>query len=155
MNELNYDEMVQRALKMVVRDALRSVAANGLPGSHHFYVTFRTDHPQAIVPPYLAQRHPEEITIVLQYQFWDLDVLDHSFEVTLSFNDVHERLVVPFNAITSFVDPSIKFGLQFAPIMELESDMMSFLPQQELSVRPEETQSGSSNVIVLDAFRKK
>ncbi|MBN9564915.1 MAG: hypothetical protein J0G29_02295 [Alphaproteobacteria bacterium] len=147
--------MVQKALKMVVRDALRAVAANGLPGSHHFYVTFRTDHPQAVVPTYLAERHPEEITIVLQYQFWDLDITDHSFEVTLSFNDIHERLVVPFNAITSFVDPSVKFGLQFAPIMELSQDMMDFLPQQESPVRPEETQSGSSNVIVLDAFRKK
>jgi hypothetical protein len=155
MNKLNYDEMVQKALKMVVKEALLSVAANGLPGNHHFYVTFRTDHPQAVVPTHLAQRHPEEITIVMQYQFWDLDVTDHSFEVTLSFNDVHERLVVPFNAITSFVDPSIKFGLQFAPIMELESGMMSFLPQQDTSVTLEETHGGSSNVIVLDAFRKK
>ena len=155
MNKLNYDEMVQKALKMVVKDALRSVAANGLPGNHHFYVTFRTNHPQVVVPQHLAQRHPDEITIILQYQFWDLDVTDHAFEVTLSFSDVHERLVVPFNAITNFVDPSIKFGLQFAPIMDSAPDMLSLLTQQEVLAKPDEPLDGSSNVIMLDAFRKK
>jgi hypothetical protein len=108
-----YGMMVEDALRGVVKRSLTMAEKHGLPGNHHFYITFRTGAPGVRVPPYLGEKYPDEMTIVLQYQFWNLEVLEERFEVTLSFNDVHERLIVPYVAITSFADPSEKFGLQF------------------------------------------
>lgn len=110
---LRYDRMVEDALRTVVRRALIHVAKNGLPGSHHFYITFHTDHAGAEIPAALHERYPGEMTIVLQHQFWGLEVGDERFCVTLSFSDVPHRLVVPFAAVTAFADPSVRFGLQF------------------------------------------
>jgi hypothetical protein len=110
---LRYDCMVENALRGVVRDVLRYVAERGLPGSHHFYITFRTDHPDVLVPEHLRARFPHEMTIILQYQFWGLEVSQEAFGVTLSFSDVSERLTVPFASVTAFADPSVRFGLQF------------------------------------------
>ncbi len=123
INLLRYDQMIEEALRGVVRRALRMVAESGLPGSHHFYVTFKTGAPGVEVAPRLREKYPDEMTIVLQYQFWGLEVLADQFTVTLSFNDVPERLVIPFAAITAFADPAAKFGLQF---------------QQETGAAPEE-----------------
>ncbi len=109
---LRYDRMVERALRSVVREALRQIAEYGLPGAHHVYITFQTDHPGVALPDHLRERYPSEMTIVLQHQFWDLEVEDACFAVTLSFNDVLERLVIPFSAVTVFADPSVNFGLQ-------------------------------------------
>ena len=111
--ELRYDRMVEDALRSVVRRALVHVAEKGLPGNHHFYITFRTDHSEVDIPAALKERYPGEMTIVLQHQFWGLEVSDHRFSVTLSFADVPHRLVIPFAAVTAFADPSVRFGLQF------------------------------------------
>ena len=105
--------MVENALRDVVRQALRLAADRGLPGNHHFYITFRTDHPGSGLADHLVERYPGEMTIVLQHQFWGLQVHDELFEVTLSFNDKPERLRIPFEAVVSFADPSVRFGLQF------------------------------------------
>jgi hypothetical protein len=110
---LKYDRMVETALRGVVREALTLTAEHGLPGNHHFYITFRTDHPGVSLADYLRERFPGEMTIVLQLQFWGLKVEDDRFEVTLSFNDKPERLCIPFAAVTAFADPSVRFGLQF------------------------------------------
>ncbi|MGF1608196.1 MAG: SspB family protein [Kiloniellales bacterium] len=110
---LRYDRMVETALRGVVREALAQVAERGLPGNHHFYITFRTDHPGVTLADALRERFPAEMTIVLQHQFWGLKVEHEAFEVTLSFSDKPERLVIPFAAVTSFADPSVRFGLQF------------------------------------------
>ncbi len=110
---LRYDLMVQEALKGVVRKILTEAGRDGLPGDHHFYVTFRTTAPGVRVSQRLRDKHPEEMTIVLQHQFWDLSVGEHAFEVGLSFSGVPERLLVPFDAITTFFDPSVQFGLKF------------------------------------------
>ncbi|KRE04531.1 Stringent starvation protein B [Bosea sp. Root670] len=110
---LRYDLMVQDALKGVVRKILTEAARDGLPGEHHFYVTFRTQAPGVRLSQRLREKHPDEMTIVLQHQFWDLSVGDHSFEVGLSFSGVPERLLVPFDAISTFFDPSVQFGLKF------------------------------------------
>ena len=110
---LRYDLMVQEALKGVVRRILSEAGRDGLPGEHHFYVTFRTTAPGVRVSQRLREKHPEEMTIVLQHQFWDLNVSDHAFEVGLSFSGVPERLLIPFDAITTFFDPSVQFGLKF------------------------------------------
>src|SRR6201985_2809481 len=105
--------MVERALRGVVREALARTAASGLPGTHHFYITFQTKHPDTKIPDSLASQYPEDMTIVLEHQFWDLEIAEDHFAVTLSFQSRPERLVVPFEAITAFTDPSCKFGLQF------------------------------------------
>lgn len=110
---LRYDLMVQEALKGVVRKILTEAGRDGLPGDHHFYVTFRTTAPGVRVSQRLRDKHPDEMTIVLQHQFWDLSVSEHAFEVGLSFSGVPERLLIPFDAITTFFDPSVQFGLKF------------------------------------------
>lgn len=110
---LQYDRMVEEALREVIRVALSQVARHGLPGNHHFYVTFRTDYPGVEVAEHLRKKHPQEMTIVIQHQFWGLEVGAASFEVTLTFNKLQERLIVPFAAVTGFSDPAGKFGLQF------------------------------------------
>jgi len=162
-DSLRYDKMVEDALRGVVRDALIQTAQDGLFGEHHFYITFRTRFPGVRVPPHILARHPDEMTIVLQHQFWSLEVLDEHFEVTLSFSGVSERLVVPFAAITGFADPSAKFGLQFQVEEDEEFDDED-LPDEEPATiaaelaavaKDDDVPAEGAKVIALDAFRKK
>ena len=120
VDHIRYDLLTRDALCSVVRRVLGDVAKTGLPGEHHFYVTFDTQAAGVRLSPRLREQYPEAMTIVLQHQFYDLGVSDHNFEVGLSFNGVIERLYVPFEAITGFVDPSVQFGLQFETLMEAE-----------------------------------
>lgn len=114
MNDrFHYDALVDDALRSVVRRVLRQVADKGLPGSHHFYISFRSTDPGVQLPEYLRAKYPEEMTIVLQHQYWDLILTEEFFEVTVSFNKQQERIKVPFAALSAFVDPSVRFGLQF------------------------------------------
>lgn len=113
---IRYDVLVQQALRSVVRKVLADGARDGLPGAHHFYISFDTNAPGVKITPRLREMYPEEMTIVLQHQFWDLTVADTQFEVSLSFEKISERLVVPFEAITGFFDPSVKFGLKFEAV---------------------------------------
>lgn len=117
---LSYERMVEDALRGVLREALEITQAQGLPGSHHFYVTFDTTHPGVRIADSLRAMHPSEMTIVLQHQFWDLIVEEESFDITLSFSGVSQKLHVPFAAVTAFADPHAKFGLQFH--VEFEED---------------------------------
>ncbi len=110
---IRYDLLVQDALKGVVRKVLSDAVRDGLPGDHHFYVSFRTDMPGVRVSNRLREKYPEEMTIVLQHQFWGLGVTDNGFEVGLSFSGEPERLQVPYEAVTGFFDPSVQFGLKF------------------------------------------
>jgi hypothetical protein len=110
---LRYDLMIEAALRDVVRETLTSVAQNGLPGEHHFYITFLTNFPGVEIPDYLRKQYADEMTIVLQYQFFGMKLEDDCLHVTLSFNNVKERLVVPIESITTFADPSVNFALQF------------------------------------------
>jgi uncharacterized protein len=110
---IEYGRLVEQALRTVVRDVLRRVAEEGVFGSHHFFITFRTDDPGVEIADYLRERYPGEMTIVLQYQFWDLEVGEEGFAVTLSFNNLPERLRIPFSALKVFADPGAEFGLQF------------------------------------------
>lgn len=113
---LQYDKMVESALRGVVRQALIYISKNGLPGNHHFYITFRTDHPGVDISDALRGQYPNDMTVVLQHQYWGLEVNDDHFVVNLSFSNMPERLQVPYAALMSFVDPSVKFGLQFQPV---------------------------------------
>ncbi len=182
--ELRYDRMVEDALRSVVSRALDHAAKRGLSGDHHFYITFLTDHPGVAMPDHLRGHYPSEMTIVLQHQFWGLEVGPEAFGVTLSFANQPERLTVPYAAVTAFADPSVRFGLQFdvgtgAPKPGKDDQVVrADLPPPDVAaanVRPRgqgpdagtETASGQSppdsdsepggvsdKVVTLDAFRK-
>ncbi len=158
---IRYEKLVEDALRGVVRAALAQVSDEGLPAAHHFYITFRTDHAGVEIPDYLREKYPSEMTIVLQYQFWDLIVEEDFFSVTLSFNNVGENLVVPFPAITGFADPSVKFGLQFhtpEPEFEEEETGGEAAPKKKKAAPSGEGEASddkSDNVVTLDKFRKK
>ena len=113
ITSLSYERMVEDALRGVLRQALKITEAQGLPGAHHFYITFDTTHPGVNIAPSLRALHPNEMTIVLQHQFWNLKVCEDHFEITLSFSGVMQPLSIPFAAVTAFADPHAKFGLQF------------------------------------------
>jgi uncharacterized protein len=166
---LRYDRMVEDALRGVVRHALNDVSASGLPGDHHFYLTFRTGEPGVQIAPALKSQYPKEMTIVLQHQFWGLEVNEEGFAVTLSFGGKHERLVVPYRAIVSFADPSVKFGLQFETSALAEGEAaeadtatgktvtpkdLNDLPRLIEDKAPDGDKPGGQ-VVALDAFRKK
>ncbi|MAQ71837.1 MAG: hypothetical protein CL565_06555 [Alphaproteobacteria bacterium] len=161
---LRYDKMVENALRGVVRDAVQEVVDNGLPGDHHFYITFLTEHKGVKIPDYLHERYPGEMTIVLQYQFSDLYVDDEIFEVTLSFNNKPEKLVIPLNAISIFADPSVNFALQFQPLGDMEDDFDPTPPEdggpgEDSSSKKKKDKKGEGDstgeVVSLDKFRKK
>jgi hypothetical protein len=113
VDHIRYDLLVQEALRSVVRKVLADAVRDGLKGDHHFYISFRTGAPGVRMSNRLREQYPEEMTIVLQHQFWDLGATDHTFEVGLSFGGVPERLLVPYEAIVGFFDPSVQFGLKF------------------------------------------
>jgi hypothetical protein len=179
---LEYQKLVENAMRTVVREALRLIDDTGLPGAHHFYITFRTQDDGVEISDQVAAQYPDEMTIVLEHQFWDLEITDDQFGVTLSFGGKQERLVVPFAAITAFVDPSVKFGLQFGseggalvgtPRAELALDTNSDsgsesgtdadaggedrVPGDSDENSPENSpeNSGDGTVVALDSFRKK
>ena len=160
---LRYDEMVEEALRGVVRKALTEAAEQGLPGAHHFYITFETDHPHVAIADHLKSRYPDEMTIVLQHQFWGLEVEESRFSVTLSFNDRHERLTVPFEAVTAFADPAVKFGLRFERQEDgspaaAASPSATNLPEEApapADAAAERPAGEGAKVVALETFRKK
>jgi hypothetical protein len=148
---LPYDDWTEQALRHVALKALAHAASEGLPGAHHFYLTFRTDHPFAEVPPRLREKYPQEITIVLQHQFWDLAVEESTGMVTvgLSFGGVPATLRIPAGAITAFADPHVNFGLRFRP-------EMPELAAEEKAEQPAEPGPDTTpQVVSLDAFRRR
>ncbi|WP_260926896.1 SspB family protein [Novosphingobium sp. 9] len=157
-----YDEIVQEALRAVVGRVLGQIVSSGgvLPGTHHFYITFKTGAPGVSVPPDLRARFPDEMTIVLQNKFWDLAVTDEGFTVSLSFNQIPAKLVVPFSAITAFVDPAVDFGLQFQAIVEDEDeeDLTGTAgndgEERDIASRITPSEDGS-NVVSVDFGKKK
>jgi hypothetical protein len=184
MNDrFHYDALVDDALRSVVRRVLIQVADKGLPGSHHFYISFRSTDPGVQLPEYLRAKYPEEMTIVLQHQYWDLMINDEFFEVTVSFNKQQERIKVPFTALSAFVDPSVRFGLQFdrkdkagaaekieappptplavpdkrQPLAGQESDGAAEVKTEAAAAATSEgkPKDEASKVVKLDSFRKK
>lgn len=150
---LPYAMWTEEALRAVARDALEHVARHGLPGEHHFYVTFRTDHPGVSIPGHLRARYPQEMTIVLQHKFWDLAV-DRgagTFSVGLSFGGVPAMLTVPFLALTAFADPHVRFGLRFQTATAAEPAAATPPPEAEAEAEP----PAPSQVVSLDSFRRR
>jgi uncharacterized protein len=151
----HYDKMVEQALRGVIRDVLARVAQEGVRSAHHFYIGFATTAPGVVIPPRLLERFPSEITIVLQHQFWDLDVGDEEFSVSLSFDKQIERLTIPFGAIKSFADPSVEFALAFAepPIAPVNEPALPAVVDKPTKKESAPEQKGQ--VVALDSFRKR
>lgn len=153
---LPYDAWAEEALRGVAVRALQFAAAEGMPGQHHFYVSFRTDHAGVAIPARLRAQYPEEMTIVLQHQFWDLVVDEEAgqFSVGLSFGGVASPLTIPFAALTAFADPHVQFGLRFraAPVEAANTEA----PEPEADEEPEaDAPSAEPQVVSLDAFRRR
>jgi len=147
--------MVERALRGVVREALANVANNkALPGEHHFFITFQTGFPGVDIPAYLRKQYPEEMTIVLQFQFSDLSVTSDLLKVTLSFNNKLEQLSIPLEAITTFADPAVNFALQFQTVLS-DEDEEDEDEEDDSSPPRKAPPPGGAEVVTLDAFRKK
>ncbi|HEY2619572.1 MAG TPA: ClpXP protease specificity-enhancing factor SspB [Acetobacteraceae bacterium] len=147
---LPYDEWVEAAMRQVVVRALAHVAVEGLPGEHHFYLTFRTDYPGVVMPPRLRAQYPQEMTIVLQHQFWDLKMDQEAglISVGLSFGGVAAALVIPLGAVTGFADPFVRYGLRFQPVPVAEA--IEAVEPEHADKPVEEPQ-----VVSLDAFRRR
>jgi hypothetical protein len=170
---MRYDVLAQHALRNVVKLALQRVMRDGqLPGEHHFFISFDTNFPSVRISERLHAKYPEDMTIVLQHQFWNLQVFDRHFEVELSFDNIPEKLVIPFAAIKGFFDPTVQFGLQFEPGVLEQSASEGNEPDAEVAEdagAPEDAGSNDDNgaasgarasnddstVVSLDAFRKK
>lgn len=166
---LKYDQMVEDALRGVVRSTLSEVAERGLPGNHQLYLTFLTDHPGVEIADHLRERYPGDMTIVLQYQFWGLEVESDAFAVSLSFDDMRERLYIPFDAITSFADPSVNFALQFndkqsdgdiedgdkKPALSSATQKRSAIKLAPSDEPAPPSATADDNVVTLEKFRKK
>ena len=165
---MRYDQLAQNALRGVVREALRKIQRTGLPGEHHFYIAFNTRYPGVIISPRIAERYPREMTVVLQHQFWNLTITEDRFEVELSFDNIPEKLVIPFNSVKGFLDPSVQFGLQFevVPVEEQSATKTGEVIGIDGTPKPEQADTAESEneasddssekkVVSLDAFRKK
>lgn len=175
-DRIRYDILVQEAARGVMRKVLQETASAGLPGNHHFFITFRTDAPGVRISSRLKERYPEQMTIVIQYQYWDLKVSEKGFEVVLSFADVPEKLEIPFSAVRGFYDPSANFEMEFDDLKP-ESETGETPPQEEEIPQPsaageknaaeadnagkddekqaDKAETKGADVVSLDAFRKK
>ena len=153
VDEMDYETMTHEALRTVIRDGLlRAASPAGLPGAHHFYITFKTQAAGVDIPRHLVERFPDEMTIVLQNKFWDLKVSEDQFQVSLTFNQVAALLTIPFAAITAFVDPAVNFALQF----QAQADDESPEPHDEAeNDAPQVTSEDGSNVVTVDFGKKK
>ncbi|MDQ2082544.1 ClpXP protease specificity-enhancing factor SspB [Xanthobacteraceae bacterium Astr-EGSB] len=165
VDHIRYDILTQEALRGVVRTVLADAAAHGLPGEHHFFVSFDTNAEGVRMSPRLKAMYPAEMTVVLQHQFWDLVVGEENFEVGLSFNGIPERVSVPFAAVKGFFDPSVQFALQFAPgvVEGVVGDDQAVSAEASPAPPPAEPKGNDeppkpddgAAVVSLDRFRKK
>lgn len=172
-DHIRYDILAQEALRGVMRKVLAEVARTGLPGNHHFFITFLTGAPGVRVSSRLRERYPEQMTIVIQFQYWDLKVTDTGFEVGLSFSDVPEKLEIPFSAVRGFYDPSVNFELEFdvktetsvedepehseplAIVAEKKPETKKKAAEAEKKPAAADAAAKGAEVVSLDAFRKK
>tara|TARA_R110002073_G_scaffold301377_1_gene468809 strand:+ start:348 stop:845 length:498 start_codon:yes stop_codon:yes gene_type:complete len=153
----HYERMVERALKSVVRDSIQEVAEKGFLGEQHFYISFLTNYPGVMIADVLRAQYADQMTVVLQHQFYNLEVSDDHFEVTLSFNKKLERLSIPFDALVSFADPAVGFGLQFQPPGTRTAATADDEDDDDPTSPGDGPEGGepAGQVISLDAFRKK
>ena len=147
---IDYGNLMHRAMRGLIQTVLGEVAENGLPGAHHFFITFDTRHPGVILADWLRERYPTEMTIVIQHWFENLAVTDEGFGITLNFGNNPEPMVIPFDALRTFVDPSVEFGLRFETQEEEDEDEDD---QTDIEVE-EEPERRDAEIVSLDQFRK-
>ncbi len=145
---IDYGNLMHRAMRGLIQEVLEGVQENGLPGAHHFFITFDTNHPEAALADWLKQRYPNEMTVVLQHWYDNLEVGDQGFGITLNFGDAPESLFVPYDAIQTFVDPSVEFGLRFEKQVGDASDEEGEDEDDESAEKP------AADIVSLDSFRK-
>ena len=152
-DEIDYGNLMHNAMRSLIQDVLTEVKNNGLPGEHHFFITFDTNHTGVEMASWLKDRYPTEITVVMQHWFDDLEVNDDGFSVTLNFGDTPEHLVIPYEAILTFVDPSVEFGLRFETNEE-DEDTDEQKPTISKESIKDDTKKETGQVVSLDNFRK-
>lgn len=159
-NDIDYGNLMHDAMRGLIKTVLGDIAKNGLPGAHHFFITFDTTHPQAELADWLSDRFPDEMTVVVQHWFRDLQVGDDGFTITLNFGDSPETLVVPYDAIKTFVDPSVEFGLRFESAEDEDKDKdittslpVNLDPLKDSTHKPKKS-GADADVVSLDSFRK-
>jgi hypothetical protein len=148
---IDYGSLMHRAMRGLIQEVLQDVAKDGLPGAHHFFITFDTTHPEAQLADWLRERYPAEMTVVMQHWFDGLEVNDQGFGVTLNFGDAPESLYIPYDAIKTFVDPSVEFGLRFETHDD-DEDASEADPDPSDAVEPDANHD--AEVVSLDSFRK-
>lgn len=158
-NTIDYGRLMHEQMRALIRQVLQQVANEGLPGNHHFFISFDTTHPGVEIADWLKARYPEEITVVIQHWYEDLEVDEDGFGITLNFGDQPERLYIPFDALLTFVDPSVEFGLRFEsqdPAEDEELDDLAEHGEEEEGdgSQPNGRNGGSGEVVSLDKFRK-
>ena len=153
---IDYGSLMHRAMRGLIQEVLEDVVEGGLPGSHHFFITFDTMHPDVEIADWLSDRYPDEMTVVMQHWFDNLTVTDEGFAITLNFGDNPEALYIPYDAIKTFVDPSVEFGLRFETQGE-DAEEADEAPMQEDApeAAPEVEEKTAADVVSLDTFRKK
>ena len=163
---IDYGNLMHDAMRSLIRNVLLDVADNGLPGAHHFFITFDTSHPDAELADWLSDRYPDEMTVVMQHWYDGLEVTDDGFSITLNFGDAPEPLYVPYDAIRTFVDPSVEFGLRFEQQEEdtaestdtdddtAEADVETLPQTRESELEVEEAPAKAAEIVSLDSFRK-
>ena len=152
-DEIDYGNLMHNAMRSLIQDVLTEVKNNGLPGEHHFFITFDTNHAGVEMASWLKDRYPTEITVVMQHWYDDLEVKDDCFSVTLNFGDTPEHLVIPYEAILTFVDPSVEFGLRFETNEE-DEDTDEQKPTVSKESNKDDTKKETGQVVSLDNFRK-
>jgi len=151
---IDYGKLMHRAMRGLIQEVLTNVRDDGLPGAHHFFITFDTTHPDVQLADWLHDRYPSEMTVVMQHWFDDLEVTDDGFSITLNFGDAPEHLYVPYDSIQTFVDPSVEFGLRFETQDEDEPTDPSQDPGPGLDEAEPEDENSDAEVVSLDSFRK-
>ena len=150
---INYAQMMQKAMQGLMIDVLKKTSINGLPGNHHYFISFKTKSEGVIVADWIKERYPEEMTIVIQHWFDNLNVNDNYFSITLNFGDNPENLTIPWDSILTFVDPSVEFGLRFEGEENKDNDSHEEIPESNMVVIEEE--DNVAEIVNLDSFRKK
>jgi hypothetical protein len=155
---IDYGNLMHQAMRGLIRAVLKDVQANGLPGAHHFFITFDTTHPDVRIADWLAERYPHEMTVVMQHWYENLEVGDDGFSVTLNFGDSPEPIYIPYDAIKTFVDPSVEFGLRFEAAEDEEDDEPLAPEDQAEPTGPRDSAEApartDADVVSLDSFRK-
>lgn len=157
---IDYGNLMHDAMRSLIRNVLLDVADNGLPGAHHFFITFDTSHPDAELADWLSDRYPDEMTVVMQHWYDNLEVTTEGFSITLNFGDAPEPLYIPYDAIRTFVDPSVEFGLRFEqqeeaePKVKVAADPAELHQTDESELEVEETPAKAAEIVSLDSFRK-